>query len=62
MIWVDCETELPDDEVDVLLGWNDNKGKGFMIGFLDGEVWRTIYDEIILTPPTHWMTLPDNPK
>jgi len=34
-----------------------------LIGFLDGEVWRTtVYDEIILTPPTHWTELPEPPK
>jgi len=59
--WVDCEKELPDDGVDVLLGWNDGDGKGMLIGFWGGEVWRTIYDEVILTPPTHWMELPDSP-
>jgi len=60
MEWINCKLELPDDGIDVLLGWDD--GEGMLIGALDGEVWRTIYDEIILTPPTHWMQLPDNPQ
>jgi len=58
--WINCDLELPDDGVDVLLGWHDDTG--LLIGFLDGEVWRTVYDEIVLTPPTHWMRLPDNPR
>ena len=60
--WIDCDEEMPDDGVDVLLGWNDDDCKTLMIGFLNGEIWMTIYDEVILTPPTHWMNLPDNPR
>ena len=61
-VWMDADKELPDDGVEVLMGWADVEDGSLLIGFLDGEVWRTNYDEIVLTPPTHWTNLPEPPR
>jgi len=61
VVWMDADKVLPDDGIEVLLGWAGDENKSLAIGFLDGDVWRTNYDEVILDPPTHWM-LPEPPK
>ena len=57
--WVRVGEQMPDDGIEVLLGWVDDDE--FEIGWYDGEVWRTPFDELIMPPPTHWMDLPAGP-
>jgi len=60
MEWISVEKSLPDKKKDVLLGWTDDES--LEIGCYDGEFWRKDWEILILTPPTHWMELPEPPK
>lgn len=58
--WTKCSDSLPDDEVAVLLAFDDGE---VYAGFHDGDEWRYL-DATPCDPSevTHWCHLPPHPE
>ena len=57
--WTKCSDGLPDDEITVLLAFDDGE---VWTGFRDGDDWRYLSADLIEGGVTHWAHLPAHPE
>jgi len=59
VFWVDARSELPDDDMTVLLALDDGE---VWTGFMDDGVWRYVSADAIEATVTHWADFPAPPQ
>ena len=59
VLWIDATTELPDDDIEVLIALQDGE---VSTGFRDATQWRYSSADLIEIQVTHWADFPAPPN